>query len=142
MRNRIILVRMAAGTFQSQSHDARPDHGDRIVDDSQALRHKVHCARTRLVDTHSKETGCGEVFDHLVRYDGGGFGVEEFVACDLFQQKAIVRFVFVERVDDIVAILPRFGSQRIGRDSTFRICIACQVKPIAAPTLTVMRRRQ
>src|SRR5690606_19414302 len=45
-------------------------------------------------------------------------------------------------VDDEIAVLPRHGTDGISRHASFRVSIAGQVEPVAAPPLAVPRRGQ
>src|SRR5262245_12084647 len=62
----------------------------------------------------------------------------EFVAGDLLFDEPVVRFVFVEGLDDVIAISPRVGP-RLVRLESFALGVTRQVEPVARPLLAVMR---
>ena len=136
---RIILVRVTASTFQGQAHHARSHYLDGIPDHSQPFWNKVHRPRTGLVHPHSQKPGRYQVLDHLISHLRCLFVIKQFISSNLLMQKLIVRFVFIKSLDDIISILPSHCPKWIGRHSAFRVRVASQVKPVAAPALPVVR---
>ena len=65
--------------------------------------------------------------------------VVEFVAGDLLGQKHVVRLVAVERADDVVAIPPDVRPVVVVLVAV-GIGVACDIQPVTAPTLAVVRR--
>ncbi len=69
------------------------------------------------------------------------FIIHQLIACELFQQKTIVRLVGIQGANHVVAVTPGHGTDLIGRElSSFRIGIAGEVEPVAAPALTIAGR--
>ena len=66
-------------------------------------------------------------------------GVLDFIAGELFCDEAVVRLVFVERLDDVIAVAPSVGVVVVVL-VTGRIRVAHDVQPMAAPTFAVARR--
>src|SRR5262249_20310325 len=66
---------------------------------------------------------------------------KQLVASQLFLEKAVVRLVTIERLDDIVAISPG-----IGPDFIKLVAVAFgetdQVEPVSTPALAIVRRSQ
>ena len=65
----------------------------------------------------------------------------EFVACDLFFKKQVVRLVLVEGADHIVAIAPSIGPVEIVLEAV-GIGVAGDVQPVTSPALAIVGRRQ
>ena len=60
----------------------------------------------------------------------------EQISCDLLLDKAIQRFVGVERFDHIIAVPPRLTDEHIALDIR-KVCIARQVQPMPTPVVTI-----
>ena len=71
--------------------------------------------------------------------------IDQLVAGDLFEQKAVVGPIVVEGADHVVAVLPdaveRLDDGRVVVGPA-RVDVTGRVEPVAAPALAVMRRRQ
>jgi len=96
MGNRIELVIVAAGTADRQTHT----QGTRRVDE---VRERFDAVRILDLEQHVA-VGTDRLKTRAtlrLRIFG-----PQFVARDLFANKSVVRFVFVERFDDIVAVAP------------------------------------
>src|SRR5215510_12315505 len=62
----------------------------------------------------------------------------QFVARDLLFDESVVWLVFVERLDDVIAIAPRVGASLVGLEP-LALRVTRQVQPVARPLLAVMR---
>ena len=67
--------------------------------------------------------------------------VGQFVAGDLFADKFVVRLVFVEGADDVVAVAPHVGALVVV-GVTAGVRVARHVQPMLPPALAVMRTGQ
>ena len=61
----------------------------------------------------------------------------EQVTSDLFAHELGVWLVFVEGVNDVVAILVGFRNREV-RGVTGRVCIAHNIQPVTSPALTIV----
>jgi hypothetical protein len=68
--------------------------------------------------------------------------VGQLVARDLLDEKAIVRLVGVERLDDVIAVSPGVRPGQILLALPLRVGVPGQVEPVAAPPLAVARRSE
>src|SRR5438105_12685790 len=64
-----------------------------------------------------------------------------FVPRDLLAKETIIRFVFVERFDDVIAIAPDVGPRFILFE-TLALGVAGEVQPMPRPAFAVMGRGQ
>src|SRR5262245_63857236 len=67
--------------------------------------------------------------------------VGNLVAGDLFLYKSVIGLVVVEGFDDVVSISPEVRLVGVVLIAA-RVCIACCIQPVAAPSLAVVRRRK
>src|SRR5215467_15243219 len=67
--------------------------------------------------------------------------VGNLVAGDLFLYKSVVGLVVIEGLDDVVSISKEVRLVRVVLIAA-RVCIACCIQPVAAPSLAVVRRRE
>ena len=65
--------------------------------------------------------------------------VDQFVAGDLFPEKAIKRFVGIEGPNHVVAIPPGPGADHVGVTLAFRVSVSGQIQPEPCPVLSVTR---
>ena len=63
----------------------------------------------------------------------------KFVTGDLFADEAVVRFVGIEAVDDVIAVAPCVGPGLI-RLKTLAFGETRYIQPVAAPALAITRR--
>jgi hypothetical protein len=63
----------------------------------------------------------------------------EFVARDLFEDEAVVRLVFVEAANDVIAITPGVRSFVIVRASG-GVGVARDIQPVPSPAFAITRR--
>ena len=68
-------------------------------------------------------------------------GIRQFIAGQLLDDEFVVRFVFIKRPNDIVAVPPVVRAFVIVGVSAC-VGIADDVQPMLSPTLTVLRTRQ
>ena len=119
---------VAAGAADGEAEEDAAggiDHVDTLFDQVDVFDLEEHVA----VGADSVKAGAG-----------AGFGVVgvEFVAGDLLPDEAVVRFVFVERLDDVVAVAP--GDEEVGvLFETGGIAVAGEVEPVASPFFAVAR---
>ena len=145
VRNRIELVRVAAGTVDRETEHIRGDVLDRVEHDLVADVGRVRAPRVGDVGRLPEEAGGDQRFD-VARLEAVGVApIDEFIAGDLFEQEAVVGPIVVEGADHVVAVLPdaveRFDDGRVIVGPP-RIDVAGRVEPVAAKTLAVMGRRQ
>ena len=139
LRNRVVLMRVALGTLQSEAQDSGTERFDFIRDHFKPLGNRVDDVRPGPVRSHPQKRGRYQSVGHFVVDGGGIFEIVEFVAGQLFKQKTIVRFVIVERPHDVISKPPGVRSDRIRAAFTFRVGITSQVQPVAAPAFSVVR---
>ena len=130
VQDRVAFVRMAAST----SH-----------------RHAQHDFRRRLHDVVEPVVASQQSVSRFIVPDAEpvvarrrqrfGGDVVQFVASKLLDQKAVVRFVALERVDDVVAKAPSFGFRRVAFVA-MRLGIADEIEPMPTPLLSVLGRLQ
>ena len=65
----------------------------------------------------------------------------EFITCQLLLDEFIIRFVFVERVNDVIAVSPHVRLICIAL-ITVCFCVPDKVKPMPSPLLTISWRLQ
>ena len=118
---------VAAGT--AHAHGEKDVGGDvgHLVEDFRPLPLDVDLVV--FVGCLPQETG-GRYGGHVVR--------EEFVACELFEDEPVERFVGVERVDHVVAIPPGGGTERVLAEAV-ALGVSRQVEPVPRPTPAVPR---
>ncbi len=78
---------------------------------------------------------------YLLGVAAGSSVLGQNVAGDLLAKELIVRFVGVERVDNVIAIQSRFRDGIVGVVAG-RVGVAGDVHPVTAPAFTVLRRRE
>ena len=64
--------------------------------------------------------------------------IGERISRKMLRQKTVVRDIFVERTDDIVAVLPRVRHVKV-KFVTQRLAVPHEIQPVTAPALTVSR---
>ena len=144
LRDRVVLVAVTLRAF-----DGQPER--RGGDDFQGVFEGLIVVAGGVLDVDEiRSAGVGSAaeiasrrqrFDHL----GGqlllcAIGVpviDQFVAGNLFLQKAIVGLVLVERADDVVAIAPGVRTNMVGVEDAFRVGVAGEVEPVSAPTFAI-----
>ncbi len=132
--DRIELVIVAAGAADRQAEERRPCEGNHV-------RHVVHALL-------QPSLGDG-VADQIVRAAdqeaGGGLGdriaLTDHVAGQLLPDESRIRSILVERLDDVVAVGPGIGPQRVHLVAV-ALGEARHVQPVAAPALAVLRPGQ
>ena len=131
LRNRIELVIVAACAVDGQPQRAFPDRADDFVEVVVAALRVVFLAEQHA-RAHAEEAGRDQAVV--------GPAVD-LVAGNLFDEESIVRFVLIERLDDVVAVPPRIRAMHVVFESG-RVGISRDVEPEAAVAFAVMRRRQ
>ena len=130
LQDRVELVVVAAGTADAQpEEDLARDVGD-VIQDVGPL--PAHVALVVFVGAQPEVAG---------RHSQLGIVGIELVAGKLLGQEAVVGFVGVEGPDDIVAVTPGVGAERI-LPVAVRLGIAHEVEPVPPPALAVTRRGQ
>jgi len=69
----------------------------------------------------------------------------QLVRRELFDNESVIRLVFVESLDDVIAISPRIrinGTFAPSIELPFGIRVPRHIEPVPSPTFTVMRRGQ
>src|SRR5688572_14937230 len=118
---------MAARALNGKRHRSSGDYIDAVVND--------------VVRDADETPATG---DETHRSKVGGIGWRQLVRSHLQQQEAIVRKIVIERPNDPVAIIwcvneaPFFPSVNI----SFRVGIARNIQPVAAPAFTIARTGQ
>ena len=122
---------VAASALNGHSQHALADRAKHIV--------QVVVAPCRIgvfmipnAGTQAQKTGGDEVIVGPVGH---------LVAGDLFLYKSVVRLVVIEGLDHVVSISPEVRLVRVVLIAA-RVCIACGIQPVAAPSLAVVRRRK
>ena len=142
LRDRVVLVRMAAGALECQAEHRGAKHLDFVGNDFEPVRNKVGEVVPGRVRRHAEETSG----DHVIVYSRRDLGcvlvIRQFVAGELLKQKAIIGLIGVEGTNDVIAIAPSVGPQNVLLTLALRIRIACQVEPVPAPALAVSRGRE
>ena len=123
-----MVVAASAGHRQAQ-HALGNDLDLLIVD---VIQHAPLVLLRDCLRAQRKESGG----DDAALVDIVAIAVRQQIARDLFPDELVVRHVVVERLDDVVAILP---SVRIAVVLVVarRVRIACHIQPVTAPALTV-----
>ncbi len=144
----IELVVVAAGAGQGQTHEGRSRHVDPI---GQTFVAELGGVQGGLADGGSKpvEAGADAGFQvsHLCGPNGVAGVVEvqvvgpQLVGRDLFLDEAVVRFVFVERLDHVVPVAPGVGIILV-RLEPAAIGVAHHVEPMPGPALAIGGRLQ
>src|SRR5262252_2148958 len=128
LRNRIEFVVVAARALNRQSEYSASDGREDIVEII-----KPSLGSVLFSEVHSR-SGAQET--------GGNSGVDvsafNLVTGDLLFYKGVVWFVVVKRSDHIVSIQPGVGTIVIVFKAV-RIGVACDIQPMTAPSLAVMR---
>ena len=78
------------------------------------------------------------------KVEGGGgerLGIAgpKFVAGDLLADEAVVGLVFIEGLDDVIAIAPRVWAKGVVLEA-IALGVAREVEPVARPAFAVVRR--
>ena len=121
---------MAAGAVHGQSEHDLPGGHDDVVQLIELRQQRI--GWLVIPDAQSIVAGRRQRFaSHLV----------QFVTGQLLTNELIVRLVFVERLDHVVAILPGVGLDAIAFEG-IGFGVANQVEPMASPTFAVVRRLQ
>ena len=142
LRDGIVLMVVATRAPDRQSHDRGAQYVDLIGDHIHAFGQRTVRRRIGAVGRHPQKPGGGQSVDRLLRSFLEAPVVNQFVAGELFSQKAVVGLVLIEGANDRVSIAPRVRTHLVGVDDAFRIRIAGQVKPVLGPPFAVMRRRE
>ena len=126
------LVVVATGAADRQGEKGAAHGVDLLVDDVD--QHLVRVLFGEHLWSQHQKAGPGDLLEAL------GVGLcRHQVAGDLFVNEAVEGLVAVERVDDVVAIAEGVGESDVLVEAV-RVGIAGDVEPVAAPTLTVVRR--
>ena len=110
-----------------------------------AFFEQVRDVRARSVKRGPQVARCHERFDGFVRIRRGVAPIDELIARELFGNKAVIRFVVVERLYDVIPVAPHpFKDRDRGNIIVGATCVgvAGGVKPVPAPALAVVRRIQ
>ena len=145
LRDRVELVVVAAGTAHRQPQVGRTGHVGPV---GQLFVAEPLGVEGRLVDDRAERVEAGaqarlEVAQLFVGGDINPFGIEikvvgpKLIGGDLLLDEAVVRLVGVHRPDHVVAVAPCVAQIHVGLVAT-RVGVADDVKPVAAPTLTVL----
>ena len=67
--------------------------------------------------------------------------IRKQIACNLLANKLVVGDIFIKRFDNIIAVAPSVSMRNIFIQSV-GICIACNIKPMAAPAFAISGRGQ
>jgi hypothetical protein len=130
LQNRIELVVVAARAAVGHPEEHGANRVGHIVEDLLSPLQQV--PRVALVGIVAVERG-GDTRVGIAR--------PQLVAGELFADESIVGLVGVERVDHVVAVAPGIGPRFI-RLEAFALGVPCQIEPVAAPALAVLRRGQ
>ena len=130
LQNRVELMVVAAGALHAGAEeDVTGGVGD-VVEDIVPLAAGV--AVVVFVDPVAKVAKGGERL---------GVAGEKFVARDLFLDEAVVRFVLVVGLDDVIAVAPGSRAEVVDAEAV-AVGVAHEVEPSAAHALTVGGRGQ
>jgi hypothetical protein len=125
-QDRIELVVVASRALNGHSQHALADRAKHIVQVVVAPR-RIGVFMIANAGTRAQEAGG----------DQAAIGpVGNLVAGDLFLYKSVVGLVVIEGFDDVVAISPKVRLVRVVLIAA-RVCIACGIQPVAAPSLSV-----
>ncbi len=116
---------VAAGAGDGEPHEHRGGGIGDVVQDFLAALHQI--TRVAFVGIMAVKRGG----DACVRVVG-----LQFIASDLFLEEAVVRFVVVERLDDVVAVAPGIRPDFVGLES-FALGVAGKVEPVTGPAFAV-----
>ena len=123
LRNGIVLVVVASCTGDGQAHQAATDHIDAIV---QNVVRIVHETRADGQESHGSKRPA------IITQ-------RQVIGSQLFHQKAVVRQIFVERADDVVAIRPGPGVAFLFEEHVSLVVgVAGHIQPITAPSFSVV----
>ena len=86
----------------------------------------LHLVEERILPLHPVPRSCDD--------EAGGGILTEGIAGELLEDEAVVGLVFIERADDIIAIVVGVGTLVIGLEAV-RIRVADHVEPVPRPTL-------
>ena len=116
---------VATGTRHRNAENHASCRIDLLID-------KVGLKLTRVsfdesLGTDGQESGRDQLFREFFVILGG-----DQVACDLFADKLVIRFVIVEGVNDIVSVAPGIWKSHVDFFAT-GFCVASDVEPIAPP---------
>ena len=130
LRDRVVLVIVTSGASDGQPEEHRADGIGDVVENLLAALHQVAgVAFIRIVAIERRGHAC-------VRVVG-----PQFIAGNLFTDEPVVRLVLVERLNDVVAILPDVRAGFVGLEA-LALGIAGQIEPVSGPALAVVGRRQ
>src|SRR6266849_7312108 len=126
---------VASGAADSQGHERAGYRVKLFVDD-------VHLHLDRVVfrehfGAEREETGRGPSFESGCQI----LGLWQQIASQLFAHKLIVGLVFVEGLNDVVAILESVSVDQIFIQ-TVRVRVTGDIQPVTSPTLAVARRSE
>ena len=131
-RDRVELVVVAPGATDGQTEE--PARGDVHLVVHHLELGILHAGLVESLGADGEEAGRDQ---QLVAF--GLVLVGQLVAGDLLMDEPVVRFVGVERADDVVAILPRVGIVQVAVQAG-GLAVAGHVEPGAAPLFPEVRR--
>src|SRR5215470_6149417 len=89
------------------------------------------------VHSRAQKAGCGDLFFYFRRPLLGVAIIRDFISCDLFSNKLIVRLIANEAANHIVSITPSIRADQILLEDAFAVRITCSIQPVPRPTLAV-----
>ncbi len=132
LRNGIELVVVTARATDGETHEGARGCIELLVDDVHFHLHRVVFGKH--LRAQGQEPGSGPALEGL----GIGSGRGQQIAGELLLEKEIVRLVFVERLNHIVAITPRVAVDEIFVKA-IGIGVSRNVQPVPSPALAVVR---
>ncbi len=129
----IEFVVVAAGAVDGEAEGGGEDLGDDVVEVAGAGGATEHVAlgfdvADEVPRSGGEESGCD---------DGRGVAWGEDIACDLFAEKAVVGFVVVEGIDDIIAVAPCVWADLVTFESV-GVGVVGDVEPVPSPAFAVV----
>ena len=135
-RQRIELVIVALEAAHRGGEESLADRIDDVVEVELSGFFVFH--HGGIPGAHAEEAGGDEEFGLLLRVLGL---LGQFVSGDLLHDELVVRLVFVEGTNDVVAVAPCVGALVVVRHAA-GVGIAGDIEPVLRPALAVMRGRE
>jgi len=127
LRNRVILVLVAAHTAEREAEEAAADGRDHVVELVVADALDGLCRDLPRIGTGDEKARGARTLNRVR---------QELVARELPADEAVIRHPVVERADDPVAVVKRAGAEGIEL-VTVALGVAHDVQPVASPALAV-----
>ena len=128
---------MALSAADGETVERGAHHLDRIGDVRVLRGRVIHLASA--VGGHAEETGGGKLLDGI----GGEVFIglrNHFIARELLPYELVEGFILVQRLDDIVTILPGPFTLEVLFAKALAVRITGRIQPVAPPAFAIVRR--